>query len=100
MPELKTLAPKQAFEMVVQAQAAEQNANFWREMSTRSVLLGLSLAAFLVAIIVVLVVNDLSGLFILILPVLAVWAVASRRKDQSRRLRPRILALLKARSPD
>ena len=100
MPELRALAPKEAADLVAQAQVAEQQANFWRDTSTRGVLLGLGIAAFVVAIIVGLVANSLSGIFILILPAFAAWAVVSGRKDQSKRLRPRILALLKARSPD
>lgn len=100
MPELRALAPKEAFELAAQAHFAEQHANFWRDTSTRRILFGLGIAAFVAAIIVVLVANNLLGLFILILPVFAVWAVVSGRKDQSKRLRPRILALLKARSPN
>jgi uncharacterized membrane protein YdbT with pleckstrin-like domain len=98
MPELRMLTPKEAANLVAQAEIAELHANFWRETSTRSILLGLCIAAFVAAIIIILVVNNLAGLLVLILPVFCVWAAMSGRNDQSRRLRPRILALLKARS--
>jgi Flp pilus assembly protein TadB len=102
MPELKALAPKEAYELLVQAYVAERDANFWREMSTRKVLWTLGLSVLLVVIIAGLVASGLQGILVLavvlILPVFAVWATVSARKDQSRKLRPHILALLKARS--
>jgi hypothetical protein len=101
MPELKALKPKEAFEVVCAAMRIEYEATFWAQISARNVVWTFGLLALVYVIVGVAVLSRYQALFIasliLILPFAVVGGLFFRRKEQSRRLRPRIHEVLNAR---
>ncbi|MBI3198473.1 MAG: hypothetical protein HYZ40_13390 [Rhodospirillales bacterium] len=101
MPELRALKPKEAFEVVCAAKQIEREATFWDQMSARNVVWTFGLLTLLYVIVGVAVFSRYKDLFIasyiLILPFIVVGGLFFRRRDQSRKLRPRIHEVLKAR---
>jgi hypothetical protein len=101
MPELRALKPKEAFELVCAASWIEYEATFWNQMSVRNVVWTFGLLTLFYVILGVAVISRYRDLFIasyiLILLFIVVGGIFFRRRDQSRRLRPRIHEVLKAR---